>query len=79
MNFIAENEFTVTQNYYASNTNIHGCLYFASQRDFTIHEGDLIEILPGGFFVTRNGKTGRAQITSSRENLQAIKANANGG
>lgn len=72
--FEAWSTFAVTRNVSSVPANApRGCLFFARQVEFLIEEGDTIEILPGGFFVTRSGEFERKPITHSQQILDTIR------
>lgn len=48
-------------------------MLFASSRPEMVSEGDSIERLPGGLFLTRRGSDRRIRLVNSRQNLAMIQ------
>lgn len=49
-----------------------GGLYFSSDGELPVQAGDKVEVLPGGYFITREGEFVRKQITNSANNAFLI-------
>ena len=70
---IAKQDFSVSAKVHGNPANmIRGVLYFPSDVEFLVMAGDTVEMLPGGYFVSRPNDFTRKQITTSANNAYLI-------